>query len=161
MFQLIVAVVGIALIVILAVIAIWLGGDAFSSSGERATFTTYLNQGSQIEASLKMYKANNGVLTFEDLDGDDEVSSEEVLENLRTLTYLETIPPGDWQIDGTAIYRALEDTEQCKRLNAFMGKDLEAAAAYNGCPPCEGTEDANGVVDKTFANWPGCTRAEG
>ena len=157
MFQLIVAVVGIALIVILAVIAVWVGGDTFSSSGERALFTTYLNQGSQIEASLKMYKANNGVLAFDET----VETSEDVLNWLKNNDYLESVPPGDWQIDGTAIYRALENNEQCQRLNAFMGKDLSLAAAYDGCPPCNGVVGEGEVVDKTFANWPGCTREEG
>lgn len=69
-------------------------------------------------------------------------------------------PPGAdaLQIDGTAIYRALDNNEQCQRLNAFMGKDISLAAAYDGCPPCEGIVE-NGVVNKALANWPGCTRA--
>lgn len=156
MFQIIVAVVGIFLIAVIALLSAWFGGDAFTGQGERALFTTYLNQGSQIEASLKMYKAENGVLTFDET----VETSEDVLEWLKNNDYLSSVPPGTWQIDGTAIYRALDDDEQCSRLNTFMGKDVSLAAAHNGCPPCEGIVN-NGVVDKTFANWPGCTRAEG
>ena len=48
MFNLIVAVVGIVLVAIIALLAMWFGGQAFSTSNEKATFAGYFNAGSQI-----------------------------------------------------------------------------------------------------------------
>ena len=148
MFQLIVAVVGIALVVILSIIAIWVGGSAFTNSGETALFATYLNQGSQIEGGLKMYQADKGVLPsgFSDSDA--------VLEHLVDETYLRSIPEGDWKIEGSTIYRQLQNTEQCARLNTFMGKDIALVADGSGCPPCNVPV---GEVNE-FSDWPGCRK---
>lgn len=151
MFQLIVAIVSIALVVILAALAMWVGGDAFTQSGEKATFATYLNQGSQIEAGLKMYQADHGTMPS------GFGTSDEVIDELQDKQYLRSRPPGQWEIVGDTIYRALEKPEECKRLNLFMGKDVDSAlaAAHNGCPPCAPTDPAEIAEFKT---WPGCTR---
>lgn len=153
MFQLIVAVIGIALVVVLSIIAIWVGGTAFTTSGETALFTTYLNQGSQIEAGLKMYQADKGVLP------QDLPDSDAVLDHLVDTEYLRTVPEGLWEIDGSTIYRALDDFAQCKRLNEFMGKDVslvDPGEDTEGCPVCN---PPDGTVPNT-QDWPGC-RKEG
>jgi hypothetical protein len=149
MFQLIVAVIGIALVVILSIIAIWVGGSAFTNSGETALFATYLNQGSQIEGSLKMYQADKGVIPSNMFAND-----QELLEHLVDQTYLRSIPEGEWKIEGSTIYRQLADTEQCARLNTFMGKDISLVVDGTGCPPCNVAE---GEVNE-FSDWPGCRK---
>jgi len=154
MFQLIVAVVGIALVVILSVLALWVGGTAFTSSNEKALFTTYFNQGTQIEGALKLYAANNGGVSMS-VSGEDGTpeATQEALDILVNSHYLTTAPdPEAWIIEGTSIYRALDssDGDQCKRLNEFAGKDTSLAP--NGCPACD---------DDAFNGWPGCTRDAG
>lgn len=155
MFQLIVAVVGIALVVLLSVIAIWVGGQAFTTSGETALFTTYLNQGSQIEAGLKMYQADKGVAPSGE-------NSTAVLEHLVDTEYLRSIPEGEWEIDanGSTIYRQLDTPEQCKRLNEFMGKDValidDPEDVWDGCPVCN---PPDGTTPDT-SDWPGCRKED-
>lgn len=159
MFQLIVAVVGIALVVILAIIAIWVGGNAFTTSGEKATFTTYFNQGTQIEAALKLYSANNSGLSMTVAPQSGLSNSQAALQKLINEQYLTSAPEFDedvWVIDGTNIYRALDEDApagQCRRLNEFVGKDFTTMdadhAEWDGCPPCG---------DDAYSDWPGCTR---
>jgi len=163
MFQLIVAVVGIALVVILAIIAIWVGGEAFTSSGEKALFTTYFNQGTQIEGALKLYSANNGGIPMSvavDEDMDAYEATQAALQHLIDTEYLTTAPDiqdGVWLIEGTSIYRALDSSApdgQCRRLNDFVMKDVAELDTvhpdWNGCPPCD---------DDAYNDWPGCTKA--
>lgn len=61
MFQLIVAVISIALIAALAIASIFYGGDAFTKSSEKANVTTLVNQAQQISGAAALYKTENGV----------------------------------------------------------------------------------------------------
>lgn len=61
MFQLIVAVISIALVAALAIASIFYGGDAFTKSSERANVTTLINQAQQIAGAAALYKTDNGV----------------------------------------------------------------------------------------------------
>jgi len=61
MFQLIVAVISIALIAALAIASIFYGGDAFTKSSEKANVTTLINQGQQIAGAAALYKTEHGV----------------------------------------------------------------------------------------------------
>lgn len=61
MFQLIVAVISIALVAALAIASIFYGGDAFTKSSEKAVVTTLINQGQQIAGAAALYKTDNGV----------------------------------------------------------------------------------------------------
>lgn len=60
MFQLIVAVISIALIAALAIASIFYGGDAFTKSSEKANVTTLINQAQQIAGAAALYKTENG-----------------------------------------------------------------------------------------------------
>lgn len=59
MFQLIVAVISIALVAILAIASIYYGGAAFLSSSTKASVTTLVNGGQQIAGANALYKTNN------------------------------------------------------------------------------------------------------
>lgn len=60
MFQLIVAVISIALVAALAIASIFYGGDAFTKSSTKAQVTTLINQGQQIAGAAALYKTDNG-----------------------------------------------------------------------------------------------------
>jgi len=61
MFQLIVAVISIALVAALAIASIYYGGSAFSSSSLRANVVTLVNAGQQISGAQALYKTDYGV----------------------------------------------------------------------------------------------------
>lgn len=61
MFQLIVAVISIALVAALAIASIYYGGSAFSSSSLRANVVTLVNAGQQIAGAQALYKTDFGV----------------------------------------------------------------------------------------------------
>lgn len=60
MFQLIVAVISIALVAALAIASIFYGGDAFTKSSEKANVTALINQAQQISGAYQLYKTDNG-----------------------------------------------------------------------------------------------------
>lgn len=162
MFQLIVAVISVALIAILTIAALWFGGVAFSDSSEKASFAEYFNHGAQIEGALKMYQVNNNNTVPA---GD----STAILSTLKTENYLKSIPAGDWEVATSGaqatIYLPLDNSDgqgfvKCKHLNEFMKKDVSLAELpsgpdYAGCPPCVPTDP---VEVTTFKNWPGCRK---
>lgn len=61
MFQLIVAVISIALVAALAIASIFYGGDAFTRSSERANVTALVNQAQQIAGAATLYKTDNAI----------------------------------------------------------------------------------------------------
>lgn len=151
MFQLIVAVVALALVVVMALAMLWFGGSVFSSGSDRALYAQLMNHGSQIEGALKLYNVDKGSFPAG--------SSSEVLatltESSNGVTYLKDVPIGDWYVEGGTIYRALDDMSQCKRVNAVAKKDMSLADSYDGCPPCNGVA---GGAWEGFRDWPGCRR---
>lgn len=60
MFQLIVAVISIALIAALAGASIFYGGSAFSGSTAKANVSALINQGQQIGGAMALYRTDNG-----------------------------------------------------------------------------------------------------
>lgn len=149
MFQIIVAVVAIALVAIMAIAMIWYGGSVFSSAGEKGRFDGYVQQGTQIQASIKLYNVDTGGLP--------SGTSDAQFSTLQTNNYLSSTPPGGWIIDNQVIYKPLTDNAQCKRFNQYAGKDVSDTvqptgatgnlASYEGCPPCD---------DSAWAAYPGC-----
>lgn len=59
MFNLIVAVISIALIAAMAAASIFYGGEAFSESTARATANTLINQAQQIDGAQSLYRIKN------------------------------------------------------------------------------------------------------
>ena len=59
MFQLIVAIISIALIAALAAASIFYGGSAFTDSSLKANVTTLVNGGQQISGAQAIYKTDN------------------------------------------------------------------------------------------------------
>lgn len=60
MFQLIVAVISIALVAALAIASLYYGGQAFQKSSLKANVTTLVNAGQQIAGADALYKTENG-----------------------------------------------------------------------------------------------------
>lgn len=60
MFQLIVAVISIALVAALAIASIFYGGEAFTKSSEKANVTALVNQAQQISGAYQLYKTDTG-----------------------------------------------------------------------------------------------------
>lgn len=75
MFQLIVAIISIALIAALAAASIFYGGSAFTDSSLKANVTTLVNGGQQISGAQAIYKTDNAgapALLLSDLTLDGE-----------------------------------------------------------------------------------------
>lgn len=149
MFQMIVAVIAIALVVIMAVAMIWFGGSVFSTGSDRALYAQLMNHGSQIEGALKLYNADRG---FYPTGNSTEVLST-LTSNASGATYLKDVPAGDWYVTDGVIYRALSNMDQCKRVNEVAKKDISLASSYDGCPPCSA---AGGADWQNYRDWPGC-----
>lgn len=168
MFQLIVAVIAIALVVVLVVAALWYGGFAFISSSEKAEFARYQNEGTQISGALKVYQAMTGVSpkSFYDnpssgiVDEDYNFSSLIDLELIKdeSLRNRDQLP---WVIEDGAVRRLIDmaglendepaQLERCVRFNKYAYKDkapvLAAHPDSGGCPPCS---------DTAFGDYPTC-----
>lgn len=96
MFQLIVAVISIALVAALALASIWYGGEAFTRGQLKAQVTTMINQAQQISGANTLYKTDNGGLDATDV-------AQLVAPSASGLTYLsaDITPPskitaGEW-----------------------------------------------------------------
>ncbi len=57
MFQIILAIIGIALVVALAGAGLYYGGDAWTTGNAKATAATYVNQAQQVSAAITLAKA--------------------------------------------------------------------------------------------------------
>ncbi|WP_425263744.1 hypothetical protein [Vibrio owensii] len=71
MFNLIISIIAIALVVVLAGASLYYGGSAFNQGSSDAKAATLINQAQQIQASVTLYKANEGGApeSIGDLDG--------------------------------------------------------------------------------------------
>lgn len=123
MFQLIVAVISIALIAALAIASIFYGGEAFTKSSEKAQVTTLINQAQQISGAISLFQTDNAhrPAAVADLAPD----------------YLATIPvgtkltnisgtPADWEIEGNTVQIQLNldgvHTDSDTNLGAFCAE---------------------------------------
>lgn len=125
MFQLIVAVISIALVAALALASIYYGGSAFNQGQLKAQVTTLINQAQQIVGANTLYKTDNG--------GSNAASVAALVP-----TYLAVAPSapskitsGAWAIDTTAktVYVPLNETS-----------DLNAAIVAAGVGTDDGTK---------------------
>ena len=147
MFQLIAAVIAIALVVVIALALIWYGGDAFKGGADKARYAAYMNHGSQIEGAIKLYQTNNGFTP----EGDSDKIVAMLVQGDGNTTYLSSEPRGTWYVESGTIYKSLVDgVDECKRINIVAkGKDAVDTAGGDGCPVCN---------DATYRDWPGCKR---
>lgn len=157
MFQLIVAVVGIMLIAIIALSAIYFGGSAHTEASVRAEYAGNMNAAAQIESAMQLYFQEHGHAP----PGEDEV----LLNHLVEKKYLKSIPDGDWTVRSDAMFKALplndRSLEHCVSINRVAGLDVSAddliSEPYKGCPPCSGVagSPAEGLAFK-YRTWPAC-----
>lgn len=83
MFQLIVAVISIALVAALAIASIYYGGSAFSKSSLRANVVTLVNGGQQIAGAQALYRTDFGA---------DAGSMSQLTTPVNGVTYLASVP---------------------------------------------------------------------
>ena len=145
MFQLIVAVISVALVAALAVALFYYGGTAFSTGQDKAHYAQYLNHGTQIEGALKLYLTEKG----SDIQGDPSQIVSMLAKGDDQYTYLNSSPQGTWYVQDGTIYRSLADGE-CKRMNVVAkGQDAVDALGGDGCPSC---------TNSSYSDWPGCRK---
>jgi hypothetical protein len=152
MFQLIVAIVAIALVLLLIIAAMYFGGSIYDESGARAAYAKNVNSATQIEAAMQLY--------YHDKSSSPAGQDMTLLNNLLNWGYLKEIPEGDWKVNATALYKPIkiQDVEQCSAMNKAAGFNLsQIPDQYDGCPPCNGAEGSQQLADaETFKKWPGC-----
>lgn len=100
MFQLIVAVISIALIAALAIASIFYGGDAFTKSSEKANVTTLINQAQQIAGAAALYKTETGSsIAVGVVDSANSLITQDFLAQAPSVGKIAT---GDWAIASTS-----------------------------------------------------------
>ncbi len=91
MFQLIVAVISIALVAILAIASIYYGGSAFQRSGIKAQVDAMVNAGQQISGAEALYSLDTGApVTDATVTGTSAVST--LSTGVNGVTYLSSAP---------------------------------------------------------------------
>mgnify|MGYP001175461834 CR=1 FL=1 len=152
MFQLIIAVIAIALVLLLVVAAMYFGGAVYDESGARAAYAKNVNSATQIEAAMQLYYHDKTSMPH----GEDMT----LLNNLKSWGYLKDIPEGDWKVNAQSLYKPIEiqDVEMCSAMNKAAGFDItQVPEDYDGCPPCNGAEGSQQLADaEQFKKWPGC-----
>lgn len=148
MFNLIVAVISIALIAAMAAASIFYGGTAFGSGTAQAQASTLINNGQQISGAQQLYMIDNSG------------NRADAIAVLKTNNYLQALPtaPGTvieagaaWEIDSTGQYAfiALDDDDT----------DQQNSAARTVCAEliAQGAADPNDHFADEAANEPGIT----
>lgn len=95
MFQLIVAVISIALVAALAIASLYYGGQAFQKSSLKANVTTLVNGGQQVAGAQALYRTEHSGLSTTAIN--DLVTGE----YLSALPSVPGIATGDWSIDAS------------------------------------------------------------
>jgi hypothetical protein len=174
MFQLIVAVIAIALVVVLAIAALYFGGIAFTSGSEKALYAQYTNEGVQISSAIKVYEAQTGVPTSRFNDAPTgtgtghltNAAGETIYDptyNFQMLVTTELLKDKNlqnsaWIIEKGEVRKridmsgmvAAEQLRRCSLFNGYAGKDISDAklgAGAQGCPPCS---------NEAFKDYPAC-----
>lgn len=143
MFQLIAGVIAVALAVIVAVMALWYGGEAFTDNSGKALYAKLMNNGQQIQAAVQLYSSHEGFFPTG--------TSQQILNSLVDGNYLTMIPEGNWIIQQDKLVKQLDTQDQCVAINTAAGLNVASLPpAYNGCPPC---------ADAAYDGWPSCSSA--
>lgn len=104
MFSLIITIISIALVGLLAVAAVFYGGDAFTEGNQKAEAAKRIGAGQQIVSAIHMYQADNASLPS---------TLSELSSNKR---YLTAVPDGDWVVSKDAVVSAVSE-QQCMDIN--------------------------------------------
>lgn len=139
MFMIIASVISIVLVVMLAIAAVFYGGDLWTNNHYRSLYTEAENGALQIETAMHLHRGQRGIFP--------QGSSEEILQTLRNEEFLSSIPAGEWVIHGNIIQKPLESVDVCLRMNELAGHDVSSAEAYDGCPPCD---------ESAYSHWTAC-----
>jgi type II secretory pathway pseudopilin PulG len=137
MFQLITAVVAIVLIAVMILAAVWIGGDVWSESTQRAMYSEHVNAAAQIDGALQLYFQEKGFFPAEE--------NEALLNLLVSGKYLNNAPQGGWQVSAQQLYKPVTDLRQCEVLNKVAGKDI--STEERKCPSCD---------NEAYKDYPGC-----
>lgn len=134
MFQLIVAVISIALVAALAIASIFYGGDAFVRSSDKANVTALVNQGQQIAGGIALYRTDTGLDTT-------------TVQTLVTADYLTAEPTpskiadGAWEID---------DVNGVAAVTLKAGNDVDSKICHEVYRQAGGIDaDADGDIAVT------------
>lgn len=133
MFQLIVAVISIALVAALAIASIYYGGAAFTKSSLRANVTTLVNAGQQIAGAVALYKTDYTITPDMQMlkDGGEYLSAEPgkapfVAENAAGEV-------ASWYINGDVAEIAIDATADiCGEVERQAGEEGGQFACANG-----------------------------
>lgn len=132
MFQLIVAVISIALVAALALASIFYGGEAFTRGQLKAQVTTMINQAQQISGANTLYKTDNG--------GNDAATVAELVSPASGVKYLtaDITPPakitsGAWGIDTTLdkVYVTISSAADLAKVTAAVD-DADVGEVQSG-----------------------------
>jgi hypothetical protein len=152
MFQLIVVILGIALVAALALASIFWGSEAFTEGSARAYYAQSINSAAQIEGAMQLY--------YQDHAKDPASKDMALLQELYSMKYLKDLPIGDWKVQPGSLYKPIEvqSVDNCRIMNRVAGYDISLVPSqYNGCPPCNGATGSSQLADaETFKAWPGC-----
>lgn len=122
MFQLIIAIIAIALVALLAVASLYYGGSAFSTGSARAAAATVVSQAQQINAAEVLYANDNS----------GAIPATVLALNTSTPQYLQAVPvlPSNiggtvaWTVDGSKnglIYAQVANQAICSQINTQAG----------------------------------------
>lgn len=116
MFQLIVAVISIALVAALAGASIYYGGSAFSGSTAKANVTSLINQGQQISGAVTLYRTDNSGGNPANIDA-------LVTEYMQSVPTPPQIADGDWALgSGSEVANIALDSESAAAVCAEVVK---------------------------------------
>lgn len=117
MFSLILAIISILLVAALALATIYYGGVSFLLGGEKATMSRIMNEGSQVEGAIRMFRVEQGRLPDEPLE-------------LVELEYLKSLPSSDEEISASKfqfgddyVFAPVSQATVCESINAKLGID--------------------------------------
>ncbi|MCS4089863.1 hypothetical protein [Rhizobium sp. BK176] len=148
MFQLIVAVIAIALVIALTLASIFYGGEAFTRSSLKANVAAMVNQAQQISGAHTLYKTDYSTAAPTGQTGLAELKKQGYLAEIPNAPKIAKIDSvtgdvakWDYRPDDKAVYLELgaEPEETCK------------AVAQNGAGECQ---DATGNAGTEFYAFP-------
>lgn len=125
MFQLIIAILSIALIATLAIASVYYGGDAFSTGTAKAGASTVVSQAQQISAADVLYQNDQAGAHASDVA--DLVSGD----------YLQAAPQmpvnigNNLELDGStgAVYGTVANESICDKINEQLGESTPTATS--------------------------------